>query len=71
MAMIFIEEILMGLDEVKVSLDNAVMVLEAITDDMAPRLEEIKTVLEAELLQPLQSRQTVLEQLLERFAAMG
>jgi hypothetical protein len=70
MATILIEEVLMGLDEVKVSLDNAVLVLEAITDDMAPQLQEVKDILEQTLLQPLQSHLSVCERLLKHLATM-
>jgi hypothetical protein len=70
MATILIEEVLMGLDEVKISLDNAVLVLEAITDDMAPQLQEVKDILEQTLLQPLQSHLAVCGRLLEHLATM-
>jgi hypothetical protein len=70
MATILIEEVLMGLDEAKVSLDNAVRVLEAITNDITPQLQEVKDVLEQTLLQPLQSHLVVFERVLEHLATM-
>jgi len=70
MATILMEEVLMGLDEVKVSLDNTVLLLETITDDMAPQLQEVKDILAQTLLQPLQSHLAVCERLLERLATM-
>jgi hypothetical protein len=54
MAIILIEEVLMGLDVVKTSLDHAVMVLEELVEDLAPHLQTpLKEVLETTLLSPL------------------
>ena len=67
MAIILIEEVMMGLGEVKSSLEHAVMVLEDLTGDLAPHLETpLKAVLETTLLQPLQFHTAALGTLLER-----
>lgn len=71
MAIFLIEEVLMGLDEVKVSLEQAVTTLEGITDDMRPDMgDNLKIVLEQTLLHPLQSRMSVLDTLMEDVAKM-
>ena len=70
MAIVLVEEVLMGLDEVKLSLDQAVAVLEDMTEDIRPDVgDHLKDVLETTLLRPLQSRVTVLETLLDDLAA--
>lgn len=70
MAIILVEEVIMGLDEVKLSLDQAVAVLEDMTEDIHPDLRDhLKESLERELLRPLQSRVVVIETLLEELAA--
>ena len=72
MAIILMEEVLMGLDEVKVSLDHAVMVIEDLTADLAPDLgENLKDVLDTTLLRPLQSRVAVLDELLNDLAILA
>jgi hypothetical protein len=64
MAIILIEEVLMGLDEVKTSLEQALVVLDALVEDLSPALGEgLRTELEHTLLQPLQDRLEVLERL--------
>jgi hypothetical protein len=64
MAIILIEEVLMGLDDVKASLEQAMTVLDVLVDDLSPALgEELRTVLEHTLRQPLQGRLEVLEHL--------
>jgi hypothetical protein len=69
MAIVLVEEVLMGLDEVKLSLDQAVTVLEDMTEDIHPDLRDhLKESLEMELLRPLQSRVAVIETLLEELA---
>lgn len=71
MAIFLLEEVLMGLDEVKVSLEQAVTTLEGITDDMRPDMgDNLKVVLEQTLLHPLQSRMSVLDTLMEDVAKM-
>ena len=65
MAIILMEEVLMGLDEVKESLDQAVIILENIIDDLSPQLRDgLHDVLEHELLHPLQARRNGLDNLL-------
>ena len=60
----------MGLDEVKLSLDHAVTVLEDMTEDIHPDLgDNLKESLEIELLHPLQSRVEAIETLLDELAA--
>ena len=55
MAIILIEEVLMGLDEVKVSLEQALTTLDVLVEDLSPTLgEALRTELEHTLRQPLQ-----------------
>jgi hypothetical protein len=64
MAIILIEEVLMGLDEVKASLEQAMTVLDVLVDDLSPALgEELGAALEHTLRQPLRGRLEVLEHL--------
>ena len=72
MAIVLIEEVLMGLDDVRDSLAQAVTVLEGLVEDIPPTLgENLQEVLEQTLLMPLQSRVTVLDKLLDEVAAMS
>ena len=72
MAIILMEEVLMGLGEVKDALDHAVMVLEDLTDDLAPDLgENLKETLDTTLLRPLQSRSAVVDELLNDLATLA
>ena len=62
MAIVLMEEILVGLDEVKGSLDQAVTTLEDIIEDMSPDLgENLQEMLEVSFLDPLQSRRNALD----------
>jgi hypothetical protein len=71
MAIVLIEEVLMGLDDVRDSLGRAVTVLEALVEDVPSTMgENLKEVLEQALLVPVQSRVVVLDKLLEEVAAM-
>ena len=71
MAIILMEEVLMGLDEVKASLDQAMIVLDVLVEDLSPALgEELRAELEHTLRQPLRSRIQVLEQLQARVDAL-
>jgi hypothetical protein len=71
MAIVLIEEVLMGLDDVKGSLEQAVVTLEGITEDMDPDMgDHLRAVLEQTLLHPLQSRMAALDTLLEDVANM-
>ncbi len=69
MAIVLLEEVLMGLDEVKGSLDQAVVTLEDIVEDMSPDLGlHLQEHLEAALLNPLQAHRDALTTLLNRLA---
>jgi hypothetical protein len=71
MAIILLEEVLIGLEEVKMSLDQAVLTLSDITEDLHPDLQasiSIKNILEQDFVQPLQRRAAQLEHLLETLA---
>ena len=69
MAIVLMEEIVMGLDEVKGSLDQAVMTLEDIIEDMSPALgQDLQLMLEKSILDPLQSRRDALDTILLRLA---
>jgi hypothetical protein len=71
-AIIVIEEVLMGLDDVRDALGQAVTVLEALVEDVPPTMgEHLKEVLEQGLLVPLQSRVVVLDKLLDEVATMS
>ena len=64
MAIILIEEVLMGLDDVKASLEQALTVLDVLVDDLSPALGEgLRTALEHTLRQPLRGRLEALEHL--------
>jgi hypothetical protein len=69
MAIILMEEVLMGLDEVKGALDQAVTTLEDIIEDMSPDLgTDLQELLETSFLDPLQSRRDALDLLLHRLS---
>ena len=69
MAIVLMEEIVMGLDEVKGSLDQAVTTLEDIIEDMSPDLgPDLQIFLETSILDPLQSRRDALDTLLLRLS---
>jgi hypothetical protein len=72
MAIVLIEEVLMGLDDVRDSLGQAVTVLEALVEDVPATMgENLKEVLAQTLLIPLQSRVVVLDKLLDEVATMS
>jgi len=72
MAIVLIEEVLMGLDDVRDSLGQAVTVLEALVEDVPATMgENLKEVLAQALLIPLQSRVVVLDKLLDEVATMS
>jgi hypothetical protein len=72
MAIVLIEEVLMGLDDVRASLGQAVTVLEALVEDVPTTMgENLKEVIEQTLLIPLQSRVAVLDKLLDEVATMS
>ncbi len=71
MAIVLIEEVLMGLDEVKGSLDQAVTTLEVIVEDMSPDLgQELQEYIETSFLDPIQIHRDALDSLLMRLADM-
>jgi hypothetical protein len=66
MATVLIEEVVMGLDDVKGSLEQAMTTLEAILEDLHADLGvSLPTTLDRELLRPLQSRLAFVERLQE------
>jgi hypothetical protein len=72
MAIVLIEEVLMGLDDVRDSLAQAVTVLEGLVEDIHPMLgEHLREELEQTLLIPLQGHVTVVDKLLDEVAAMS
>jgi hypothetical protein len=72
MAIVLIEEVLMGLDDVKDSLAQAVTTLEVLVEDMPPTMgENLREVLEQTLLVPLQSHIAKLDRLLDEVADMA
>ena len=69
MALVLIEEILMGLDDIKTSLDEAVTTLDLLMQDLHPDIGyDLQNVLEQDFLTPLQSRRTALNTLMEAIA---
>jgi hypothetical protein len=71
MAIILLEEVLMGLEAAKMSLDQAVFTLVDMTEDLHPDLQasvNVKDLLERDLVQPLQQRAVQLKHLLEELA---
>jgi hypothetical protein len=72
MAIILIEEVLVGLDDVKASLEQALTTLDILVEDLSPTLgEALRATLERELLQPLQGRLEALEHLQGAVDAMA
>jgi hypothetical protein len=70
MAIVLIEEVLMGLGEARIALEQAVTILNDIVQDMPSDMGgNLQEVLETSLLQPLQSRLGVLDKLLDDIAA--
>ena len=69
MAIVLMEEILMGLDEVKGALDQAVTTLGDIIEEMSPDLgDDLQELLETSFLDPLLSRRDALDLLLMRLS---
>ena len=71
MALILLEEVLMGLEEAKMSLDQALLTLTDMSEDLHPDLQasvNVKNILEEDFVQPLQHRAAQLEHLLEELA---
>jgi len=71
MALVLIEEVLMGLEAVYESLAQAVTILADMTEDLTPDLANLlQERLERGFLQPLQSCSAMLETLLEEIATL-
>lgn len=71
MAVILLEEVLMGLEEVKTSLDQALLTLTDLAEDLHPDLQasnNVRNILEQDFVQPLQYRAAQLEGLLKELA---
>ena len=69
MAIILMEEVLMGLDETKDALGQAVFTLENLIDDLSPDLRDgLHDIFVRELLHPLQSRCGVIGRMLVALA---
>ena len=69
MALVLIEEVLMGLEEAHDSLEQAVTTLSNMTEDLTPDLaHSLKDMIEIDFLQPLQTRTAMLEKLMEEIA---
>ena len=69
MALVLVEEVLLGLEEAKDSLEQAVATLVSVAEDLTPDLADPwKAVIETDLLQPLEKRVTRLDTLLEELA---
>src|SRR5215471_2563028 len=72
MAIILIEEVFMGLDDVKASLEQAMTVLDVLVEDLSPALGEgLRAELEHTLRQPLRDRLEALEHLQATVDAMA
>ena len=64
MAIILIEEVLVGLDEVRAALEQALATVEVLVDELHPDLgEDLRATLEQAFQQPLRDRLAVLEHL--------
>ena len=69
MALVLIEEVLIGLEEAKSSLEQAVLTLTDMTEDLHPALSSnLKDVLEQDFLRPLQSYAERLDTLLDEIS---
>ena len=70
MAIILLEEVVMGLDAAHDSLAQAVTILEGLVEDIHPDLgEHLREMLEQTLLVPLQSHVTILDKMLDQVAS--
>lgn len=69
MALVLIEEVLMGLEEAKETLEQAVVTLANLTEDLTSDLDPaLKGLLENNFLWPLQNRAAMLDTLMEELA---
>jgi chaperonin cofactor prefoldin len=72
MALVLIEEVLVGLEEAKDSLELAVNTLADMTEDLHPDLSSnLKDILEQDFLRPLQSRAERLDSLLDEISTFA
>jgi hypothetical protein len=73
MAIVLLEEILVGLEEARDSLEQAVAVLEDIIEEMSPDLDDgsLEELLEGDFRKPLKSRLGAIDELLEELAEGG
>ena len=70
MALVLIEEVLIGLGQAKDSLKQSVVTLASLTEDLTPDLiDPWKEMIETELLRPLEKRVAMFHTLLEELAA--
>lgn len=64
MAILLIEEVLVGFEEVRAALEQALATVEVLVDGLHPDLgEDLRATLEQAMLQPLRDRLTALEHL--------
>ena len=64
MAIVLVEEVVMGLDDVKETLQQAATTLQAMIEELPPEFgTDLPTALDRELLRPLQSRMACVERL--------
>jgi hypothetical protein len=69
MALVVIEEVLLGLEEAKDALAQAMATLADLAEELPPYLHHPwKEVIEADLLRPLEQRATLLDTVLDRIA---
>ena len=69
MALVVIEEVLLGLEEAQDALAQAVATLADLAEELPPDLRQPwKEVIETDLLQPLEQRATLLGTVLDRMA---
>ncbi len=72
MALVLIEEVLMGLEEAKESLDQAVAILGELAEDITPELgDHLKALIETDFLRPLERRAVQLDSLMADMAAVA
>jgi len=69
MALVVIEEVLLGLEEAQDALAQAVATLADLAEELPPDLcHPWKEVIETDLLRPLEQRATLLDTVLDRMA---
>ena len=69
MAIVLIEEVLVGLEEAKDALEHAVAILTDMTEDLHPDLAyQLQHLLEQKFLQPLQYQTDILDNMINDIA---